>query len=412
MKLDVDYVRSQFTQATDDNPVVFCSNAGGSYVADRVNGIFERYNRHTRVQPYSAFAPSNEAGVAMDRAKELWAGALNIHKDELTFGPSTSLNSYVMAHAVGAAGGANDEIVVCQQDHEANHGVWRRMAEQQGAVVREWAVDGETGLLDPAGLYALLNDNTRWVFFTHCSNLIGTVNPVKEIVAGIRQRSGARVGVDGVAYAPHHIPDFKEFDVDLYLFSLYKVYGPHQGVLYVKRDVGDLLQPQSHYFLTDQPTKRFNPAGPQHAEVAAAAGVIDYFDDVMAHHGIASNASLSSRLQDLHKLMASHEAALAAPILDYLHQSPGVRLLGKTHCRDGDRAATIAFTPLHQSSQQLAANLQKMGIGTEAGHFYAQRVLRGLGIEVNDGVVRISLVHYNTAGEVQKILAALDQAIG
>lgn len=411
MNLDIEFVRQQFPQASDKDDLVFCSNAGGSYVALPVLELFEHYNRHTRVQPYSAFDPSREAGVAMDRARQNWAEALNIAADELTIGPSTSINSYVMAQAIGSQWGPGDEIILTQQDHEANHGVWRRMAEQKGASVKEWCIEKDSGLLDPETLYAQLSEKTRWVFFTHCSNIIGTVNPVKEIVAGIRSRSDASVGVDAVAYAPHHIADLKDLDVDIYLFSLYKVYGPHQGILYVRSGITESLAPQSHEFLRNDKSKWFNPAGPQHAEVAASAGVIDYLSSLVAHHDLKPSGNLCRDFQALHGPISGHESSLAAPILDYLHQSSKVRLLGKTHCQDEDRAATIAFNPLQQSSAEVATSMQSLGIGTENGNFYAHRVLENLGIDTTDGVVRISLVHYNTREEVQKILAALDQTL-
>ncbi len=405
--MDIDFVRAQFPQVSDD--FVFCSNAGGSYVATQVLDIMEHYNRNLRIQPYSPFSPSREGGQAMDRARAGWAQALNIEDSELTIGPSTSANSYTMAHAIGAGLGPGDEIVVSQQDHEANHGVWRRIAEEKGATVRQWSVEAETGLLDPEALYEMLNEHTRWVFFTHCSNLVGTVNPVKEIVARIRELSSAKVAVDGVAYAPHHIPDLKDLDVDLYLFSLYKVFGPHQGILYVRREIQDQLAAQSHDFLTSDPTKRFNPTGPQHAQVAACAGVLDYFDAMIKHHNLSGEGNTA--LQSLHKLIANHETDLAAPIVDYLHQSADVQLLGKGHCGDGDRAPTIAFRSLRQSSAAIATAMQQLDVGAEDGHFYAKRVLEGMQIEPANGVVRISLVHYNTVEEALKVVAALDKCL-
>ena len=409
MKLDTTFIRSQFPQASDD--FVFCSNAGGSYVAKQVLDILDDFNRYKRIQPYASFSPSKEGGQLMERARMLWAQALNINEPELTIGPSTSANSYVMAHAIGQTLRPGDEVVVCQQDHEANHGVWRRMGELYEATVREWQVDPETGMLNPDNLYDLLTAKTRWVFFTHCSNLVGTTNPVKEIIAGIRARSPARVGVDGVAHAPHHIPDLKELDCDLYLFSLYKVFGPHQGILYVRDSVGEKLVAQSHYFLVDEPTKRFNPTGPQHAEVAASAGVLDYFHAVIDHHGIESEGTLSAALQSLHKLFEDHEKSLATPIVDYLHQSSDVCLLGKSHCSDGDRAPTIAFRPRKMSAAAVTKSMNELGVGAEHGDFYAGRVLKGMGIDPRDGVVRLSLVHYNTQDEVLKIVEALDQSL-
>jgi cysteine desulfurase family protein (TIGR01976 family) len=412
MPLDLDFVRSQFPQCADYPEVVFCSNAGGSLVTAPVIDLLHHYNSHTRVQPYSAFTPSREAGEAMDRARQGWAEALNIDVGELTIGPSSSANTYVMAQAVGAGWQPGDEIVVTQQDHETNIGAWRRMAEQRGATIREWAVDPTTGLLDPEDLYALVNDKTRWVFFTHCSNLMGTVHPVAEITREIRTRSPARVCVDAVAYAPHHVPDLGALDVDMYFFSLYKVYGPHQGILYVKNALHDTLEGQGHYFNRDDPAKRYNPAGPQHAQIAACQGVLDYFAALHRQHGGSDSEPATVSMAAVHSLIAEQEQRLTEPLLDYLANSPGVRLLGKRHCRDGDRAPTIAFKPEIGSAADLAARLQAAGIGTENGDFYAPRALQAMGIDPADGVVRISLLHYNTEDEVQRILTALDRALG
>jgi cysteine desulfurase family protein (TIGR01976 family) len=411
MKLDMEFVRRHFPQLRDEPEFVFCGNAGGSYVAQPVIDSLDHYNRHLRVQPYSPYHSSRTAGQAMDRARLGWSQALNIGEHELTIGPSTSMNSYVMAQALGAGWGPDDEIVVTQQDHEANHGVWRRKAEAQGAVVREWPIDPDTGLLDPDGLFPLLNERTRWVFFTHCSNIIGTVNPVAKIVSGIRQRCGARVCVDAVAYAPHHIPDMEALDVDIYMFSLYKVFGPHQGLMYLRAELQESMQSQSHYFIQDDSHKRFNPAGPQHAQVAACQGVLDYFGAVHQHHGGSEPTSLTAMMQSVHAMAAGHEARLVSPLVDYLAHAPQVRLLGKTHCRDHDRVATIAFKPRDKSAGDVATALQSRGIGAERGHFYAHRLMAGLGIDPADGVVRISLVHYNTVAEVDRILVALEHAL-
>jgi selenocysteine lyase/cysteine desulfurase len=366
------------------------------------------YNRHLRVQPYYNYPSSREAGLAMDKARSGWSRALNIGDDELTIGPSTSINSYVMAEALGADWGVGDEIVITQQDHESNRGVWLRKAKARGATVREWPIDPVSGLLNPKDLALLLNDRTRWVFFSQCSNVIGTVNPVAEIVSGIRRRCSARVCVDAVAYAPHHICDLKALDVDMYLFSLYKVFGPHQGLMYLKSDLQEALPAQSHDFLQGDSHKRFNPAGPQHAQVAACQGVLDYFDLLYTHHDGDVSASPSARMQWLHELFSAHEQRLAAPLLDYLHCAPQLRLLGKHDHADGDRAATITFKPLKQTTDALTSALQAQGIGVECGHFYAQRVLSSLDIDPAEGAVRISLAHYNSEDEVKKILSALE----
>ena len=411
MQLDINFVRQQFSQIHDDPDLVFASNAGGSYVCNQANDVLEQYNRHTRVQPYSNFEPSNTAGDAMDRAKQGWAAALNIGIDELTIGPSTSMNTYVMSHAIGGQWKQGDEIIVTNQDHEANIGAWRRKADERGATIRLWEVDGETGLLELDRLKSLLNQNTRWVFFTHCSNVVGTVNPVAEITREIRKASPARVFVDAVAYAPHHISDLKALGVDAYVFSLYKVFGPHQSLLYTSNSLQAELSSQAHYFLADDLTKYLNPAGPQHAQVAACAGVIDYFDQLHLHHYGISTVSTVQKMQDLHDLIHTYEQLLAGPILDYLANNPSVRVIGKAHICDQDRAPTIAFKPLKQSSADLTATLQGAGIGTENGDFYASRLIEAVGIDPNDGVVRLSLLHYNRLQDVEEILRQLDIAL-
>ncbi len=217
--------------------------------------------------------------------------------------------------------------------------------------------------------------------------------------------------IDAVAYAPHHVCDLKALGVDGYAFSLYKVYGPHQGLMYVNGEIHGDLTSQAHYFNTGNPTKDFNPAGPQHAQVAGCAGVLDYFDSLHQHQFGASEKSRNQKLQDLHGLILEHENSLAEPLLDYLRQHTGVRLIGKTHTRDNDRAPTIAFQPLRESAAEVARQLQALGIGTENGHFYAHRLVSDLGIDPDDGVVRLSLVHYASGDEVEKILRALDQVL-
>lgn len=411
MKLDIDFVRSQFDQLNDDPEFVFASNAGGSYVCKQVNRVMEHYNHHTRVQPYSNYPSSREAGEAMDRAQQGWAQALNIDSSELTVGPSTSINTYVMAQAIGELWKAGDEIIVTNQDHEANSGVWRRKALEKGVTIRQWEVETDSGLLSIDSLFPLLRDNTRWVFFTHCSNIIGTANPVAEIVRTIKSGSAAHVFIDAVAYAPHHISDLKALGVDAYAFSLYKVFGPHQGLLYVNNDIHGDTTSQAHYFNSGSPTKDFNPAGPQHAQVAACAGVLDYFDELHQHHFGDSDKNRNQRLGEIHQLILQHENELATPILEFLHQHDAVRLLGKSHARDNDRAPTIAFQPLKHSSEAVATRLQNAGIGTENGNFYAHRLISDLGIDPDDGVVRLSLVHYSHPDEVKRIVQALETAL-
>ncbi|MCY4052062.1 MAG: aminotransferase class V-fold PLP-dependent enzyme [Gammaproteobacteria bacterium] len=411
MDFDINFARSQFLQLTGDPDCVFCSNAGGSYVANQVHQVFENYNRHMRVQPYSGYSPSREAGEAMDRARALWAEALDISSDELTFGPSTSMNTYVLAQAIGPTLRSGDEVIVTNQDHESNRGVWLRMARQRGVKIRHWNVEPEFGLLEAKSLKKLLTDRTRWVFFPHCSNLVGTINPVQEYVKIIHNSSNARVFVDAVSYAPHYIHSPRSLGVDGYAFSLYKVFGPHQGILYLNHQTAESIEAQCHDFNVGAISKHFNPAGPLHAEVAATAGVLDYFCALHEQHFGQSDQNLREKLDDLHQLTTTHETRLTQSILDCLTEFREVWVLGKQDVKAADRVSTVAFKHKQRSSSDICSELQHHGIGCESGNFYAYHLVEDLGVEPEDGFVRISLVHYNSQEEINKIVSALQRVL-
>src|SRR5262245_7498381 len=271
--LDLDFVRAQFPAFTEPSlrDFVHLENAGGSYACRQTIGWLERYYRQTKVQPNYPFAASTTAGEQMAAAKERMAAWLNVGVDELHFGPSTSQNTFVIAQALREFLKPGDEIIVTNQDHEANIGAWRRL-ENAGIVVREWQVDPATAELQTAELEALLSKRTRAVAFTHCSNVVASVNPVRRWTDLVHQ-AGAWAIVDGVSFCPHGTPDLVGLGADLYLFSLYKVYGPHLGVMYLRREINTQLPNQGHFFNARHPGYRFTPAGPDHAQVAAVNGV-------------------------------------------------------------------------------------------------------------------------------------------
>src|SRR4029078_8073105 len=189
------------------------------------------------------------------------------------------------------------------------------------------------------GLKSLLDEKVKMVCLPHCSNIVAEINPVAEITA-LAYAAGAYVCVDGVSYAPHGFPNVGKLGADIYLFSAYKTYGPHQGVMVIRRALGDALPNQGHYFNGDALTKRFTPAGPDHAQIAACAGIADYVDALAAHHGKGSLAP-AARARLAHDLMRTHETALLPPLLDYLAEKNSVRLLGPR--RAEARAPTVAM---------------------------------------------------------------------
>ncbi len=230
---DMAFVRAQFPAFSEPTLEghAFFENAGGSYACGPVIDRLHEYYRRLKVQPHYAFAASAEAGEWMDASRTRLAHYLGVSASEVHFGPSTSQNSYVLAQAIRALLRPGDEVIVTNQDHEANSGAWRRLA-SYGATVREWRVDPSTGLLDVRQLDELLSPRTRLLAFPHASNVVGHINPVEDICARAHA-AGALTVVDGVSWAPHGLPDVRALKADVYLFSLYKTYGPHQGLMVI-----------------------------------------------------------------------------------------------------------------------------------------------------------------------------------
>jgi len=405
--LDLDFVRAQFPafREAELQGSAFFENAGGSYVCQPVIDRLGDYYRRLKVQPCYPYPASQEAGAWMEAAFVRLADYLGVSSDELQFGPSTSQNTYVLAQAFRRQLQPGDEIIVTDQDHEANSGVWRCLAEN-GVVVREWQVDRDSGHLDPDALAALLSERTRLVAFTHCSNLLGEINPAAAICAALRAAGVVSI-VDGVSFAPHGLPDVAALGADIYLFSSYKTFGPHQGVMVIRRPLLDTLGNEAHTFHALLPHRRFTPAGPDHAQIAAMNGIADYFDALDAHHGGATDVGRAARVRGL---LHDGEAALLQPIIDFVAAHPALRLLGP---RDAAaRSALVAFVPHQLTPLELVETLGREGMMIGGGNFYSVRLCEALGIDPARGVARISLAHYNTREEVQRLLRALDRALG
>jgi cysteine desulfurase family protein (TIGR01976 family) len=407
-ELDLDFVRRQFPAFEEPSLEGFAhfENAGGSYACRQTIEWLNRFYRQTKVQPYYDFPASRLAGEQMDDARRRMAAWLNVGADELHFGPSTSQNSYVIAQALRQALDSGDEVIVTNQDHEANVGAWARL-EEAGIVVREWRVDPDTAELRLDDLEVLLGSRTRAVAFTHCSNVVASIHAVREITRRIHD-AGAWAIVDGVSFCPHGMPDLAATGADVYFFSLYKVYGPHLGAMYLRRERNEWLPNQGHFFNADKALARFTPAGPDHAQIAAVNGVMDYMDAVADHHG-KSGAPVAERAEAVRSMFRDHESRLLQPLLDFLAAHPKVRLIGKRSAPE--RAPTVSFTADGWRSHDLAGKLAEFKLGVGVGHFYTYRLVEALGIDTDDGVVRTSFVHYTSPSEVERLIQALDQLL-
>ncbi len=405
--LDINFARQQFPAFQSDylKGQGFFENAGGSYTCSQVIDRLNRFYTHRKVQPYGAYAASQLGGDEMDEARNRLSGLMGIKSDQLNFGPSTTQNTYVLSKAFSKLLNENDAIIVTNQDHEANSGPWRRLSED-GLEIREWAVDPDTGHLDVNDLKNLLDSKVKLVCFPHCSNIVGEINPVKEIVKLVRD-AGAYSCVDGVSYAPHGFPNIGDLQPDIYLFSSYKTYGPHQGIMVLSQKLNENLPNQGHYFNAGSPTKRFTPAGPDHAQIAACAGMADYFDLLHDHH-FEAEPNAAKRGEAVHDLLRAHEVKLLQPLLDNLSARNSVRLLGPNNAEK--RAPTVAVE-INSNAFQAAKDLSKHGINAGGGDFYAVRLLKALGVDSDKGALRLSFVHYTSEEEVNHLIGSLDKVL-
>ena len=409
ISLDIDYVRSQFPAFKDplSSKWSFFENAGGSYVPHNVISHLNKFMTSTKVQPYAEFDTSSIAGDNMDKATELFAEMINAKKDEIVISGSTTINMYVLSNAMKKLIKLGDEVIVTNQDHEANIGAWRKL-EDHGAKIKEWKINPENAELEIEDLKKLLSNKTKLVAVTHCSNIVGSINNLKEI-ANLVHENGAYIVGDGVSYAPHGFPDVKDLNVDFYTFSLYKTYGPHLGLLYGKKEILNQLPNQNHEFLDGDVPYTLNPGGPNHEELSCLIGIYEYFNDLYNHHFSDKDNNLRNKIEKTNQLISKHEEKIGNLLLDYLNSRDDIKLIGKDKIENRNRAPTFSFTSKHHSSKNISSQLVKNGIATRNDNFYAWRCLKALGIDINDGVVRTSMVHYNTEEDVQKLIKALSK---
>ncbi len=405
--LDVNFVRSQFPAFSSPNlkDYSFFENAGGSFAAKQVIDKLTHFYTHTKVQPYSPFPAAEAAGAAMDKSLELVSAMLNVESSTLHFGPSTSQNTYVLAQALRESKPARKTIIVTNQDHEANTGAWRRLA-NAGFVIREWEVNPDTGALSVDDLNRLLDKTVNLVTFPHCSNIVAYENPVSEICRLVKH-AGARSCVDGVSFAPHCFPDLSNLGADIYLFSSYKTYGPHLGILYISEEFNQLLCNQGHYFNTHDLSKRLTPAGPDHAQIAAAGGMSDYIERIYDHH-FEHSGTLTHKVKSVGQMQRTHETILLEPLLEYLNHSNKVRILGSSTAHE--RLPTVALD-LAKPAEPVARSLAEHKIMAGGGDFYAVRLLEALGVKEEHGVLRLSFVHYTNIEDIDRLINALDAVL-
>jgi len=404
---DFRFARSHFPALADDWALF--DNAGGSVP---LAGVIERvrdYMSRWQVQLGATYHHSATAAALVAEGQRAMARLVNAAPEEVVLGPSSTMNVRTLSRALLPLFSPGDEIVVTNLDHETNIGAWRAL-EAEGLVIREWRFDPERLELTLEGLEPLLCQRTRLVCFTHCSNLIGTLHDAAAIIRRVHE-AGALACVDGVACAPHRRVDVKTLDADFYFLSIYKVFGPHLGLLYGKRDLLLRARGQNHFFIPeDEIPYKLEPGNVVHELTAALPAILEYLLALDERHHPGSPAAEPARLERVFEDIAAHEAALVAPLLDFLRARRGVRILGRTTA-DAHRAPTVSFVAEGRDSSEIPTALDAGRIAIRYGHFYAHRAVEALGLHARNGVVRVSMVHTNTPDEVARLIAALDRAL-
>ena len=405
--LDLDWARSNFPAYDEGNPMAdlaFFEAAGGSFPCRQTIDRLTRFYTEHKVQPGHPYAIAGTAWDEMEGAYGRLADWMGVDADEVLVGPSTTANTYTLAGALREILGPGDALVVTDQAHEANAGPYDRLRDA-GVDVRTWAVDPGTGALDLAGLDVVLDNDVAAVAFPETSNLLGDPIDVAAVCARIHE-AGALAIVDGVATAPHGLPWIDDTGADVYLFSSYKTFGPHQGVMVVRADAMEQLPNQGHYFNADNPHKRLVPAGPDHAQVAALQGVVDYLEAVDGHH-FDESAGAAARNRRVHDLLRAAETERLTPLLAFLDGHDRVRVLGPT---DPARRVPTVAVQLDTDAQAVAAAMGERGVACAAGHFYSHRLVTAMGLDPAS-VLRLSLTHTTAPWEVDRAIEGLTELL-
>lgn len=408
--LDIDYVRNQFPALS--RKFTFMDNAGGSQTLGSVMHRITDYLTNYDVQLGASYEVSAKAGKVLDRAHQSIAQYIHAKRnEEIVIGPSTTMLLRVLSLTISSGWKTGDEVIVTNSDHEANVSCWTDL-KKKGIKVSVWKVNKKTLQFELDDLKKLLNKKTKLVAIVHASNVLGTINPIRKI-AKVVHKAGALICVDGVAYAPHRLVDVQKLDVDFYVFSWYKVYGPHQAVLYGRYKLLEKLDSLNHYFIgKDVIPYKLQPGNFNFELAYSLAAIPEYFTKLHDHHyPKKQDRSTPKKLEKAFELVARHEAQLADYLLFYLFGNPDVVIVGHTQSDKKLRVPTISFIHKKLKSSEIVEKVDPHNIGIRFGDFYAKKLIEDLGLTKYDGVVRVSLVHYNTLQEVNKLVNAFEQIL-
>jgi len=414
---DVAQVRAQFpalAQVDEGQPRVYFDNPGGTQVPNHVLDRTRDYLVRMNANGGGAFRTSIDSDALLDEAHAAMADLLNAASpDEIIYGQNMTTLTLAISRSLARWFEPRDEIILTRMDHDANVSPWLLIAEDLGLKIKWLPFNTETYRYDLGDLDALLTDRTRLIAVNYASNAIGTINDVRAITERVHA-AGGLVYVDAVQYVPHAPTDVQALGCDFLACSAYKFFGPHQGILWGRRELLEKLKAYKVRPASNALPHKFETGTLSHEGMAGTLGAVEYltwlgetmggpFQDTFPH--------LSGRRRTLHTGMATlaaYERTLGARLVVGLEQLPGIKIHGITDPAHFDeRVPTVAFTLEGRAPRAIAEHLAAHNIFVWDGHYYALEVVRHLGVTEQTGMVRVGLAHYNTAEEVDRLLAAL-----
>lgn len=408
MTFDIAWVRSQFpalAMQVNGYPAAFFDGPGGTQVAQRVIDAVGAYLANSNANTHGGFATSQRTDQVITAAHAAMADLLGCDADEIVFGPNMTSLTFALSRAVGRELQAGDEIVVTRLDHDANVSPWTAL-EERGCAIHFVDINPVDCTLNMEQLRQSITPRTRVVAVGYASNSVGTLNDVEEVVR-LAHGVGAWAYIDAVHYAPHGPIDVRRLDCDFLVCSPYKFFGPHSGTLYGKREHLHRLRPYKVRPATENLPYRWETGTQNHEGMAGVTAAIEYIADLGRHHTPGVEGRRAA-LAAAYGAIRTYERSLLEHLVPGLLAIPGLKFYGIVEpTRFHQRVPTVVIRITGHSPRQLAEHLGERGIFTWDGNYYALNLSERLGVEAQGGMLRIGLVHYNTAEEVDRLLAAL-----
>jgi cysteine desulfurase family protein (TIGR01976 family) len=409
----VEDVRSEFPALSVENgeaAPVFLDNPAGTQLPRRVIDAVSAAMIDASSNLGGFFASSRNADAIWERAHQAMADMLGAASmREIIVGPSMTTLTMHLSRSIARTLSPGDEIIVTRMDHEGDVAPWLLMAEDNGLVVKWLPFNEETWRIEPEDLAALLTNRTRLLALNYASNLTGSINDVRTLTA-MAKAAGAMVFVDAVQFAPHGLVDVQALGCDFLACSAYKFFGPHMGVIWGREELLRALPAYKCRCADDALPGRFDTGTPQTELLAGLAAAVDYLawvGEITGHSG-DRRALLSGAFESFD----DYERRITTKLIDGIAGLGGTTVHGITNPnRIAERVPTVSFTHRNSSPQQIAKLLADQAICVWSGHNYAYEVVRQLGLDEDQGVVRIGLAHYNTEAEVDGTLRALARAL-